>query len=70
LLEPLIRETAKKIKTMQPIDAQTGPAKRNDETVIHTHLKMLHDKPDFQKIYRLMTESIYQSYQKHDHDLL
>ena len=70
LLKPLILETAKKIETMYPINAQTGPAKRNDQTVITDHLKMLHDKPELQKIYSFVTESIHQSYQKHKHDLL
>ena len=70
LLKPLIFETAKKIGTMHPADAQTGPAKRNDQTVITDHLKMLHNKPELQKIYSFVTESIYQSYQKQKHDLL
>jgi len=70
LLKPLIRETAEKIQTMNPFDAQTGPAKRNDQSILHTHLKMLHDKPELQKIYSFATESIFQFQQKHNHDLL
>jgi predicted short-subunit dehydrogenase-like oxidoreductase (DUF2520 family) len=70
LLKPLILETATKIEAMHPVDAQTGPAKRNDQTIITDHLKMLHDKPELQKIYSFVTESIHQSYQKQKHDLL
>jgi predicted short-subunit dehydrogenase-like oxidoreductase (DUF2520 family) len=70
LLKPLIHETAAKIATMQPVDAQTGPARRNDQTIIQEHLKMLHDKPEFRKIYSFVTESIFQLHQKHQHDLL
>ena len=70
LLKPLIRETAAKIDFMHPIDAQTGPAKRNDQIVIEAQLKMLQDKPEFQKIYSFATESIFRLQQKHDHDLL
>ena len=70
LLKPLIRETAEKIETLHPFDAQTGPAKRNDQSVIRTQLKMLQDKPEFQKIYSFATESIFRLQQKHDHDLL
>ena len=70
LLKPLIRETAEKIEVLQPIDAQTGPAKRNDQNTINAQLKMLQDKPDFQKIYSFATESIFQLQQKHNHDLL
>lgn len=70
LLKPLIRETADKIHTMNPFDAQTGPAKRNDQSILHAHLKMLHNKPELQKIYSFATESIFQFQQKHNHDLL
>ncbi len=70
LLKPLIRETAEKIETLSPIEAQTGPAKRNDQSIINTQLKMLQSKPEFQKIYSFVTESIFQLQQKHNHDLL
>lgn len=70
LLRPLISETAKKIETMSPANAQTGPAKRNDLTITNAHIKMLHDKPEFQKLYSFVTESIFQYYQKQPHDLL
>ena len=70
LLKPLISETAAKIENMDPVESQTGPAKRNDQTIISSHLKMLHDKPEYQKIYSFVTESIFQLQQKHNHDLL
>lgn len=70
LLRPLIQETAEKIQTLHPLEAQTGPAKRNDQPVIDAHLKMLQNKPELQKIYSFVTESIYQSQIKHAHDLL
>lgn len=70
LLVPLIHETAEKIKTIHPFDAQTGPAKRNDRNIINQHLKMLQNQPEFRKIYSFVTESILQYQQKHKHDLL
>lgn len=70
LLKPLIRETAEKTDALHPIDAQTGPAKRNDQSTINAQLKMLHDRPEYQKIYSFVTESIFQLQQKHNHDLL
>lgn len=70
LLKPLIRETAEKINTLHPLEAQTGPAKRNDQSIINAQLKMLHDQPEYQKIYSFVTESIFQLQQKHSHDLL
>jgi len=70
LLKPLILETAAKVQTLHPIDAQTGPAQRNDQGIINAQLNMLQDRPDFKKIYSFVTESIFQFHQKQTHDLL
>ena len=43
---PLIDNTAAKIHTMKPADAQTGPAKRGDERVINHHLEVLQKMPN------------------------
>jgi len=59
ILHPLIEETAKKIKTLSPVHAQTGPAKRNDTQTIKNHLKDLNLEQ--QKIYQLLTKSIQKS---------
>ncbi len=56
ILQPLIQETSEKIKTVSPIDAQTGPAIRNDKKTIKKHLDLL-DKNQ-KKIYKLLTKSI------------
>ena len=57
VLKPLILETAKKVQTISPYMAQTGPAKRNDKKTIKKHLKLLeHD--DHKAIYELITQSI------------
>ena len=56
---PLIDETAAKLYSMSPKDAQTGPAVRWDENVISKHLQLLADTPDLQKIYELMSKSIH-----------
>lgn len=57
ILRPLIQETADKIKTLTPEQAQTGPAGRNDKTTIQRHLDFITD--DNQKaIYTLLTQSI------------
>jgi predicted short-subunit dehydrogenase-like oxidoreductase (DUF2520 family) len=70
LLKPLILETAVKIDSMNPMEAQTGPARRNDQAVINDQLNMLHDQPEFQKIYSFVSESIYHIHQKQNNDLL
>ena len=57
ILQPLLIETASKIQTLTPEEAQTGPAKRNDTETINAHLLFLKDKNQ-QEIYKLLTKSI------------
>lgn len=56
---PLIDETAAKLYSMSPQEAQTGPAVRWDTNVMDKHLQLLADTPDLQKIYELMSKSIH-----------
>ena len=58
VLLPLIRETADKLRTLSPHDAQTGPAIRNDRQVMEEHVKLLEGRSDLQKLYQLLSESI------------
>jgi predicted short-subunit dehydrogenase-like oxidoreductase (DUF2520 family) len=55
-LLPLIDETAAKIHTLSPHDAQTGPARRGDENVMNHHLSLLTEEQ--REIYRLLSEAI------------
>ncbi|MRX70012.1 Predicted oxidoreductase, contains short-chain dehydrogenase (SDR) and DUF2520 domains [Flavobacterium resistens] len=57
VLKPLIQETAEKINTLDPIDAQTGPAKRNDSNTIEAHLAFLNNENQ-KNIYNILTQSI------------
>jgi predicted short-subunit dehydrogenase-like oxidoreductase (DUF2520 family) len=57
ILKPLIQETARKILTLSPAEAQTGPAKRNDTETINKHLLFLTDENQ-KEIYKLLTKSI------------
>lgn len=57
ILKPLIQETANKILTLSPKEAQTGPAKRKDTQTINTHLSFLTDENQ-KEIYKLLTKSI------------
>ncbi len=59
VLLPLIDETVCKVHELSPRDAQTGPALRNDENIINTHLRMLADEPEMQELYRLLSDSIH-----------
>jgi len=60
LLIPLIEETTNRIKTMQPSDAQTGPAIRKDASTIEKHMALLHEYPSLKLLYQTMTQSIQQ----------
>ena len=56
---PLISETANKLYTMTPRQAQTGPAVRWDTNVIEKQRMLLNDMPDLQRIYELLSQSIH-----------
>jgi predicted short-subunit dehydrogenase-like oxidoreductase (DUF2520 family) len=56
-LLPLIDETAAKIRTLAPKDAQTGPAKRGDENVMAHHVALL-PNDEMRQIYQLLSEQI------------
>lgn len=57
ILKPLLLETANKVMTLSPREAQTGPAKRNDITTIEAHLDFLSNENQA-KIYKILTQSI------------
>ena len=61
---PLIDETAAKVHDMHPRDAQTGPAIRYDESVIHAQEQLLADNPDMQALYTTMSRSIHEKSKK------
>ena len=56
-LLPLIDETAAKIHSLAPRDAQTGPARRGDETVMKHHLDIL-PTAEQRELYQRLSEEI------------
>ncbi len=58
ILKPLIHRTAEKLQTQQPENALTGPARRNDKEVMQAHLQLLENYPEYQKIYKLISDNI------------
>lgn len=60
-LLPLIEETAGKVKTLSPHQAQTGPAVRFDRAVIDKHLSALKEHPDWQMLYETLSKGIFNS---------
>ena len=57
MILPLLQNTLDKVKTMNPHDAQTGPAKRGDQNVIRLHQEALEEE-QLKEIYSLMTAYI------------
>lgn len=57
ILKPLIQETAAKIMSLSPSEAQTGPAQRQDTQTINAHLAFLTDNHQ-KELYQLLTKSI------------
>ncbi|MGL2986034.1 Rossmann-like and DUF2520 domain-containing protein [Flavobacterium sp. RSSA_27] len=57
ILKPLILETAEKLLTLSPKEAQTGPAKRNDISTIAAHESFLSNENQ-STIYKILTQSI------------
>ena len=58
ILKPLIEETIRKAFTNHPFSVQTGPAIRNDQTILDKHHTLLENEIILQKIYTDITESI------------
>lgn len=56
---PLIDETAEKVHSLTPSQAQTGPAVRYDRNVMDAQLRLLEGNPEMQQIYELLSKSIY-----------
>lgn len=61
LIKPLILETADKIKTLSPFEAQTGPARRRDLSTIKDHEELLKDSYR-KEMYQQLTRSIQKTY--------
>lgn len=59
-LLPLIDQTAQKVHSLSPADAQTGPAQRGDNNVIEHQLQVLSDA-NYRLVYQLLTQIIISS---------
>ncbi len=58
LLRPLIEQTTRKLDHLSPLAAQTGPARRNDKSVMEKHKQLLTKDPDLLKVYKMMSKLI------------
>ncbi|MDO9374193.1 MAG: DUF2520 domain-containing protein, partial [Ferruginibacter sp.] len=58
LLQPLIEETALRIRDQHPATLQTGPAIRKDITTLDRHLRELSAYPKLRNLYLKISDSI------------
>lgn len=58
LLRPLIAQTVKNVRKEDAFKLQTGPAVREDTTIMQEHLRLLSDNPDYRDIYKVISDSI------------
>ncbi len=58
VIVPLVKETMVKLESCSPIEAQTGPAVREDYNIIGEHIKLLDGFPLEKEIYQQETNSI------------
>jgi predicted short-subunit dehydrogenase-like oxidoreductase (DUF2520 family) len=62
IFQPLLNETFEKLNFLSPFEAQTGPAKRNDQIIIESHLELLSERN--RAIYELLSKNIQETYSK------
>jgi predicted short-subunit dehydrogenase-like oxidoreductase (DUF2520 family) len=62
ILVPILEQTFDNAMRLSPEQNQTGPAIRHDEHTIQSHLLLLENHPEIQKIYQTMTSAIQQFY--------
>lgn len=58
LLLPIMRDSFSKLEKVHPKLAQTGPAKRNDKTVMQKHLSVLKNNKDLTSVYKIISQLI------------
>ena len=61
ILKPLINETVNKIHKLDPIKAQTGPARRNDMNIMKMHENMLENE-EIKSLYMVISKMIKEKY--------
>lgn len=58
LIKPLVMETAEKVQALHPLEAQTGPAVRNDRDTMGKHLEFLRDDAEWKHLYEMLSVAI------------
>jgi predicted short-subunit dehydrogenase-like oxidoreductase (DUF2520 family) len=58
LLNPILKETVRKILSLGAREAQTGPALRNDRETMEKHRDLLKAHPEWEKLYTFISRDI------------
>jgi predicted short-subunit dehydrogenase-like oxidoreductase (DUF2520 family) len=58
LLEPILKETLRKILVSGAGESQTGPALRNDRETMQKHIELLKQHPEWEKLYTFISRDI------------
>ena len=58
LLNPILQQSFNKMLHIGPLNAQTGPAKRNDKITMQKHLALLKTNKQLSSIYKSLTDLI------------
>jgi len=62
ILLPLINQTIAKLDKNKPKTVQTGPAKRNNQTMIHEHINLIKDK-GIKELYQKISANIIKTHE-------
>ncbi|MDC3394932.1 DUF2520 domain-containing protein [Flavobacteriales bacterium] len=62
ILLPLIKQTISKLDKNKPKDVQTGPAKRNDTSIIQEHINQIQNK-EIKELYQKISSNILQTHE-------
>jgi predicted short-subunit dehydrogenase-like oxidoreductase (DUF2520 family) len=63
IYQPLVEETIIRLRTLHPLDAQTGPARRDDDQTIADHLTIIRKaQPELAIIYQTLSDLIKNKY--------
>lgn len=63
-LQPLIEETAHRLKIHHPKEVFTGPAVRGDENTIQKHIHLLQSYPELQELYKILSAQIMKEFKQ------
>ena len=58
LLLPIMQHSFQKLQKVQPKKAQTGPAMRNDKSVMKKHLDLINNNKQLTQVYKTLSDLI------------